>query len=97
MDSRMRPRPSQQTARTGHPDLAQLFGPTTVKQSAVLVVRLPEVPVMATLALPTFAVASAVKVSKLLEVAGFGLNEAVTPAGRLEAASVTTPEKPSTG
>jgi hypothetical protein len=63
----------------------------------VVAVRLPDVPVMVTVVVPAFAVALAVKVKTLVEVAGFGLKEAVTPAGNLELVSVTLPENPLTG
>lgn len=70
---------------------------STVNVSVVLAFRLPEVPVMVSVAVPSFAVLLAVRVSVLVEVAGFGLNEAVTPFGNPEAASDTLPENPFTG
>ena len=70
---------------------------STVNVSVVLALKLPEVPVMVTVAVPSFAVLLAVRVSVLVEVAGFGLNEAVTPFGNPEAASDTLPENPFTG
>ena len=54
--------------------------------------RLPDVPVIVTVVVFGVAVFVAVRVRTLLDVAGFGLNVAVTPAGSLEAASVTLPE-----
>ncbi len=51
-------------------------------------------PVTVTVAVPVAAVALAVKVSVLVEVAGFGVNTAVTPLGSPEAARATLPEKP---
>jgi len=69
----------------------------TVTVMYVVPVRLPEVPVMATVTVPGFAVGLAVRVRVLVEVAGFGLKAAVTPDGSPEAASVTLPENPLTG
>ncbi len=46
-------------------------------------------------AAPVAAAVLAVRVSVLVEVAGFGLKEAVTPFGNPEAASITLPENPS--
>ena len=70
---------------------------STVNVSVVVALRLPEVPVIVTVAVPAFAVLLAVRVSVLVEVAGFGLKEAVTPVGNPEAASVTLPENPPDG
>ena len=69
----------------------------TVGLSVVVTLRLPEVPVIVTVAFPFVAVALAVRVRVLVEVAGFGLKEAVTPFGSPEAASVTSPENPLIG
>jgi len=63
----------------------------------VVAFRLPDVPVMVTVTVPAFAVLLAVNVSTLDEVAGFGLNEAVTPLGNVEVVSVTLPENPLPG
>jgi len=52
---------------------------------------------MVTVELPVAAVLLAVNVSILVLVAGFGLNEAVTPVGRLDAARVTVPVNPGVG
>ena len=69
----------------------------TVNVIVVAALRLPEVPVIVTVAVSFVAVALAVRVRMLVEVAGFGLNEAVTPFGSPEAVSVILPENPSTG
>jgi len=69
----------------------------TVNVIVVVALRLPEVPVIVTVAVSFVAVALAVSVRMLVEVAGFGLNEAVTPFGSPEAVSVTLPENPLTG
>jgi hypothetical protein len=55
------------------------------------------VPVTVTVDVPVAAVALAVSVRALEEVAGFGLKEAVTPVGRPDAESVTFPPKPLIG
>jgi hypothetical protein len=59
--------------------------------------KLPEVPVMATVAVPVVAVPLAVSVNVLVVVAGFVLNDAVTPLGKPEADKVTLPLKPFCG
>ncbi len=69
----------------------------TVNVIVVAALRLPEVPVIVTVAVSFVAVALAVRVRMLVEVAGFGLNEAVTPFGSPEAVSVTLPENPLIG
>ena len=56
-------------------------------------VRLPDVPVMVTVARPRVAVLDAVRVSVLLVVALAGLKDAVTPAGRPDAERATVPLK----
>jgi hypothetical protein len=60
-------------------------------------VRLPELPVTVTVAVPPVAVAEAVKVNVLVDVPGFGLKLAVTPLGRPDAEKVTLPLKPFAG
>jgi len=59
--------------------------------------RLPEVPVIVTVAVPVVAVLLAVSVSVLLPVVLAGLNEAVTPLGRPEADRLTLPVNPLAG
>jgi hypothetical protein len=59
--------------------------------------KLPDVPVMFTVAAPVVAVLLAVNVTVLVVVAGFVLNDAVTPLGRPEADKVTLPLKPFCG
>src|SRR5262245_46573463 len=58
---------------------------------------MPDVPVSVTEAVPVVALLLAVSVSWLVLVAGFGLNDAVTPLGRPVAESVTLPVKPAWG
>src|ERR1700679_2188255 len=62
----------------------------------VLAVRLPEVPVMVTVDVPTVAELLAVSVSTLDAVVGLVPKEAVTPVGKPEAARVTLPVNPPT-
>lgn len=69
----------------------------TVRAIVVVAVRLPEVPVMVTVAVPVFAVLLAVNATTLDEVAGFPLKNAVTPFGSPVAVNVTLPENPFTG
>ena len=70
--------------------------PTEFTASAMLVVcvKVPEVPETVRETVPMVAVLLAVKVSVLAAVAGLGLNDAVTPAGRPDTARVTLPLKP---
>ena len=66
----------------------------TVRAIVVLAVRLPEVPLIVTVAVPVVAVLLAVSESTLLPVVGLVAKVAVTPLGRPEAASVMLPVKP---
>ena len=59
--------------------------------------KLPDVPVIVTVAVPVVAVLLAVSVSVLAVVVLFGLNVAVTPPGRPEADKLTLPLKPFCG
>jgi hypothetical protein len=54
-------------------------------------VRVPDVPVMVTVAGPVVAVALAANVTTLVPVAGFVPKDAVTPVGRPDAERVTLP------
>jgi hypothetical protein len=69
---------------------------TTASVNVVVVVMLPEVPVMVIVLVPTVAESLAVRVSELELVEDVGLNEAVTPLGNPETAKVTLSVKPST-
>ena len=71
--------------------------PVTVRLTVVVCFKLPDVPVMVTVEVPTAAVALAVRVSWLVEVVGFVPNAAVTPLGNPEALRVTLPVKPFSG
>jgi len=68
----------------------------TVNARVVVAVRLPEVPVIVTVADPVVAVLLAVSVSTLVPVVGFVPKAAVTPVGRPDAARVTLPVNPPT-
>ena len=65
-----------------------------MRETDVVCVRLPDVPVMVTVTMPVVAVLLAVSVNALVAAAGLGLNEAVTPLGRPDAAKLTLPLKP---
>jgi hypothetical protein len=66
----------------------------TVKATAVVAVRTPEVPVTVTVAMPG-AAPLAVKISRLEPVdVGFGEKDAVTPLGRPDAERLTYPANP---
>ena len=69
----------------------------TVREIVVEFDKLPEVPVMVTVAVPVVAVLLAVSVNVLVVVAGFVLNVAVTPLGNPDADKVTLPLKPFCG
>src|SRR5262249_3953272 len=69
----------------------------TLRTTAVVLARLPEVPVMVTVAIPVTAAAPAENVTTLVAVAGLGLNDAVTPSGRPDADRVTLPLNPNCG
>ena len=68
-----------------------------MRESVVVLIKLPEVPVMITVAVPVAAVPLVVSVNVLVVVAGFVLNAAVTPLGKPEADKVTLPLKPFCG
>src|SRR5216684_21555 len=69
----------------------------TVSEIVAVFVKLPEVPLMLTVAAPVEAVLLAVSVKVLVAAAGFGLNDAITPLGRPEAVRLTLPLKPLRG
>ncbi len=68
----------------------------TVSATEVVTVRLPEVPITVTVTFPVAALLPAASVSALFPVVGFVPNDAVTPLGKPDAASVTPPENPAT-
>jgi hypothetical protein len=69
----------------------------TVTETVVLLVKPPTVPVTFTAKVPVVAVAVAVRVSVLEAVAGFGLNDGVTPLGKPDADKLTLLLKPFCG
>jgi hypothetical protein len=68
-----------------------------VRETVVVFVKLPEVPVTVTVTVPIAAVLLAVSVNVLVLVVLLGLNEGVTPLGRPEADKLTLPLKPFCG
>jgi hypothetical protein len=66
----------------------------TVRVRWVVATKLADVPVMVTVAVPVVAVLLAVNEIVLVPVAGFGVNVADTPVGRLDAARVMLPVNP---
>ena len=75
-------------------DVAKPGGGMTVRAIEVVVVNAPELPPMVTVDVPRVAEPLAVNVSTLAPVAGFGLNEAVTPLGDPVANRFTLPVNP---
>jgi hypothetical protein len=69
-------------------------GALTVRLIEVVCVNVPEVPVIVTVDVPVVAVLLALKVTTLVDVAGFVPNVAVTPAGSPEADKVALPVNP---
>jgi hypothetical protein len=80
-----------------HQAEAMVGGVVTVRVIVAVCVKLPDVPVMLTGTVPVVAVLLAVSVNVLVAVAGFGLNDAVTPLGRPDADKLTAPLKPFCG
>jgi hypothetical protein len=68
-----------------------------VSEILVWFVKLPDEPVTVTVNAPMAAVALAVNVKVLVVVAGFLLNDAVTPLGNPDADKLTLPLKPLSG
>src|SRR5579884_2833548 len=71
--------------------------PATVSVNRMLLVSVPETPLMVTVAVPVAAEPLAEIVSVLADCALAGLNEAVTPAGRPDADRSTEPLNPFCG
>ena len=78
-------------------DRVKLPGGVTVNATVVVSTMVPEVPVTVTFWAPTVAVPLAVKVNVLVPVVLVGLNDAVTPLGRPDAARLTLPVNPPVG
>ncbi len=81
----------------GDAESAKLPCGFTVRESVAVLVKLPEVPVMVTVVVPTVAVPEAERVRRLLDAVGFVLKVAVTPAGRPKEAKFTGPLNPLRG
>src|SRR5438046_654647 len=69
----------------------------TLRESVVVFVKLPDVPVMVTVAGPVAAVLLAVSVNVLVLAVLVGLNDAVTPLGTPDADKLTLLLKPFSG
>ena len=69
----------------------------TVRDTVVVLVKLPDVPVIVTVAVPVVAVLLAASVNTLVLLAGFVENEAVTPVGSPDADRFTLPLNPFCG
>ena len=78
----------------GWRDEAESVKPVTVRETVVVAVALPDVPVIVMVVVPGVAAALAVSESTLVVVVEVGLNVAVTPVGKLEAARLTLPVNP---
>lgn len=86
------PTPCTSVTAAGAADRVKLGFPwAMVRFKFVLLVREPDVPVMVSADVLDAAVGLTVKVSVLAVVAGFGLNEAVTPSGRFDTERPTFP------
>jgi hypothetical protein len=68
-----------------------------VSAIVVVFVKLPDLPVIVTVSVPVVAVLLVASVNVLVAVAGFGLNDAVTPLGSPDADKLTLPLKPFCG
>src|ERR1041385_6993455 len=69
----------------------------TVRAIVVVLVKVPDVPVIVTVPAPVVAVLLAVTVKMLVVAAGVGLKDAVTPLGRRNGEKLTLPLKPFRG
>jgi hypothetical protein len=69
-------------------------GGATVNAIVTAALKLPEVPVTVTVAVPAGALAPATKVNVLALDVPAGLNDAVTPVGKPETVSATVPLNP---
>ena len=90
-------RPTPPMSRSVQPEGIMVLGAVTVREIAVIFVKLPDVPVIVTVDVPVVAVAPAVTVNVLALVVLLGLKEAITPVGRPEADKLTLPVKPFCG
>ena len=70
------------------------FGALIVSVIGIVALRLPEVPIIVTVAVPGAALPLVVKVIVLVLVAGLGVKAAVTPEGRFAVEKFTFPVNP---
>jgi len=85
--------PGRTLRLAGDAVIAKLGGPATVKLMAAVLRRLPDVPVIVTVEVPSTAEVLAVSVSVPALVMLAALKDAITPVGRPDAARVTAPLK----
>ena len=81
----------------GDAERAKFAGGFTMRETVVVLVKLPDVPVRVTVTVPVVAVLLAVSVNVLVPAVLLGLNDAVTPLGRPDADKLTLPLKPFCG
>ena len=81
----------------GDAEIIKLPGGFTVRETVVVLVKLPDVPVTVIVTVPIAAVLVADRVKTLQVVAGFVPNVALTPLGSPDAAKFTLPENPFNG
>src|SRR6266403_4540032 len=81
----------------GDAERAKFAGGFTMRETVVVLVKLPDVPVRVTVTVPVVAVLLAVSVNVLVPAVLLGLNDAVTPLGRPDADKLTLPLKPPCG
>ena len=89
-------KPTEPTSPSSQPG-AKLDAAITVKPTVVELVKLPDMAVTVRVAVPVVAVLLAKRVSVLEPEAGLGLNNAVTPLGKVERDKVTLLVKPFSG
>jgi len=81
----------------GDAEKPKLAGAFTVRETVVVLVKLPDVPVMVSVTVPVVAELPAVSVKVLVPAVLLGLNDAVTPLGRPDADKLTLLLKPFSG
>ncbi len=78
----------------GEAERPKVCDEVTARETKTVFTRLPDLPVMVTVAVPTSAALLAESVSVLVPLVLVGLKEAVTPLGKPDADKLTVPEKP---
>jgi len=89
--------PRTRVKELGEAEREKLGGAVTVRETAVVCDKAPDVPVIVMVTVPRAAALLAVKVSVLVVVALAGLNAAVTPLGSPDAERLTLVLKPLSG